>query len=85
MTYQVRVFENQKLLAFTGIKRTGNSIELSWIGATPGKSYQVDYAVSSDSPVWTPLGSPVLATSETLTYIDVISEKIHFYRIRELE
>ena len=59
----------------------GNLITFSVI-AEPGFLYEVE--VSGNLENWEVLGSPVLADSTTLPFIEVLSETRRFYRFRRL-
>jgi hypothetical protein len=45
---------------------SGTNLLLNW-SAVAGQSYQLEYKDDPGAPTWTPLGSPVTGTGETLT------------------
>ena len=70
------------------ISRTNDTeVILTW-QSFPGRNYRVEYIETVDAPgaPWTPIGDPLTATSDTLTFTDTMAPSAQrFYRIRQLE
>ena len=56
-SYTVHVLEPTATLIVADVLLVGNSVQLLW-GATPGKTYRVEYKNALDQPAWLPLGEP---------------------------
>jgi hypothetical protein len=57
-------------------------VSFNW-SAVSNQIYQLQYAPTLMAPVWTDLGSPVTATSNTATTADVVgADSQRFYRVR---
>ena len=69
---------------FVSVTPSGNSINLVWT-AVSGSSYQLLYSTNLASSVWTTLGSSILASSTTASYMDTTeSNRYRFYRVELL-
>jgi hypothetical protein len=66
------------------VSQAGATLTFAWSVAT-GHSYQVQYKTALTGAAWTNLGSPVIATSSTLSVTDAIGQDPQrFYRLVEL-
>jgi hypothetical protein len=65
-----------------GFQISGTNLFLNWPAAA-GQSYQLEYKDDLTAPTWTPLGSPVMGTGETLTLTNDFSPSTQrFFRLR---
>jgi hypothetical protein len=64
------------------IQISGTNLFLNWSGAA-GQTYQLEYKNNLTDPAWTPLGSPVTGTGETLTITNNFGASLQrFFRLR---
>ena len=70
------------------IARTNTTeVVLSW-QAFAGRTYRVEHleTVDASGAAWTPIGAPLTATGDTLTFTDTIAPNAQrFYRVRQLQ
>ena len=56
------------------------------VGATPGKTYRVEFTPELVPSNWMPLGPDVMATSTTLSVTNMIGpDPQRFYRVQQLD
>ena len=66
------------------LRQTGTALTFDW-SVVAGRNYQVQYKTSLTEVSWINLGSPVLATSSTLSVTDTIGrDSQRFYRLVQL-
>ena len=73
--------------SLTIARPNATEVVLTW-QAFAGRSYRVEYVETVDAPgaAWTPVGDPLTATGDTLTFTDAIAPNAQrFYRIRQLQ
>jgi streptogramin lyase len=69
------------LPVFQSVTPTNGGIELTW-SAAPGQTFQLQYNSDLGSTTWTNLGSPVIATTGTMSATDTPGPDQHrFYRV----
>jgi hypothetical protein len=72
-------------LLLTGVMRTAEGIVFQ-VGATPGKTYRVEFTPELVPSNWMPLGPDVMATSTTLSVTNMIGpDPQRFYRVQQLD
>jgi hypothetical protein len=68
-------------VVFQSVVQTNNTIQFGW-SAQAGLVYQVQYDTSLDPTGWINLGSPLTATSSTVSVTDTPgSDPQRFYRL----
>jgi len=66
------------------VRQTGATLTLGW-SVVAGRSYQVQYTTALTGAAWLELGSPVIATSSTLSVADAVGRDLQrFYRLVQL-
>jgi hypothetical protein len=67
------------------IHRANDSISLSAM-AMPGRTYRAEYKEQLSAASWTPLGTPVVATTTSMTFSDAMGVGVQrFYRVVRMD
>ncbi len=67
--------------AFKGLTQTARTVTLTW-AAAPGQKYQLQYNTNLGQGIWSPVGTPVVATNTIMTAVDLLElVPQKFYRL----